>query len=60
MNRYCIKTIETIENNYWINAETEQQAKEFLATNCYDPECYFLDEKIQSVVLEAEGVEVDE
>ena len=42
---------------YWINAETEQQAKELLASNCYDTECYFLDEKIQSVVLEAEGVE---
>lgn len=57
MNRYRIQTIETIENNYWINAETEQQAKEFLATKCYDPESYVLDEKTKSVVLEAEGVE---
>ena len=57
MNRYCIQTIETIQNNYWIVAETEQQAKELLASNCYDPEPFFLDEKIQEIVLEAEGVE---
>ena len=59
MNRYCIKTIETIENSYWIVAETEQQAKELLASNCYDPECFFLDEKIQGIILEAEEVEED-
>ena len=55
MNRYCIQTIETIENNYWIVAETEQQAKELLASNCYDPESFFLDEKIQSIEVEAQG-----
>ena len=52
MSTYCIKTIETIEHVYRIEAETKDKALELLKTDIYDSEYNFIDEEFQSIELE--------
>ena len=54
MSTYCIKTIETIEHVYYIEAETEDKALELLKTDIHDSEYNFIDEEFQSIELEGE------
>ena len=57
MNRYWIQTIETTEHNYYIVAETEDEALTLFKTKHYDPDSHFIDEEFKSIEVEAEGVD---